>query len=316
MLNLKQINFQQELYKLLDEDSDDEDGICQITGLPLNDTKVILDCNHHFNYDALYKEIYTQKFIHKSYDFNLLSKNAKDMIRKSGLDYFIKCPYCRNVQLNILPYNEELGLKKVYGINSLDKNLKPNRPLNNFANPSNEISYVYNGILFKIGDCCQKINNSFGDFCANAYVASIPNTELTYCKYHYASNLSKHKQAEKQAEKKAIKKKLADDKLAEKERILNERKKLFEEKNAERLKNGLPMLKRLPPMLKATSILNESKENVVEQPTQTIQVYVPEESFGITTCKSILKYGPNKGKFCGCTLIQGDGLCKRHSPKI
>ena len=45
------INFQEELYKLLDEPSDDENDICQITGLPLTEKYVILECNHHFNYD-------------------------------------------------------------------------------------------------------------------------------------------------------------------------------------------------------------------------------------------------------------------------
>jgi hypothetical protein len=45
------INFQDELYKLLDIESDDEDKLCQITGMPLTDKHVILECNHHFNYD-------------------------------------------------------------------------------------------------------------------------------------------------------------------------------------------------------------------------------------------------------------------------
>ena len=51
------INFQDELYKLLDVDSDDEEELCQITGIKLTDKHVILECKHHFNYDALYKEI-------------------------------------------------------------------------------------------------------------------------------------------------------------------------------------------------------------------------------------------------------------------
>ena len=56
------INFQEELYKLLDEDSENEDELCQISGLPLKDKFITLECNHHFNYDALYREIYKQKY--------------------------------------------------------------------------------------------------------------------------------------------------------------------------------------------------------------------------------------------------------------
>ena len=48
------INFKDELYKLLDVESDDEDNLCQITGGQLTDKHVIIECNHHFNYDALY----------------------------------------------------------------------------------------------------------------------------------------------------------------------------------------------------------------------------------------------------------------------
>ena len=111
------INFQEELYKLLDEESDNEDELCQITGLPLKDKFVTLECNHHFNYDAVYKEIYKQKYEFKTYDLNSLQKNDLQKFRDSKLDYFIKCPYCRNLQFTILPYYEELGLKEIYGIN-------------------------------------------------------------------------------------------------------------------------------------------------------------------------------------------------------
>lgn len=309
-----QLKFQQELYNLLDEDSDDDDnGMCQITGLPLlKDTSVTLECKHHFNYEALYTEIYTQKYEHKSYCYELLTPKGKQDFRKSKLDYFIKCPYCRNIQFNILPYYEELGLEKVYGINSLADNL-PNTI--RLVNPANIIQKSNHSIekfefnmydtTFKFGECCKKIN-AFGDNCPDIYVAPIPNTKLSYCKKHYNFYLTKYKLAEK--------KKLVDAKIAEKSIIMNERQKLFEEKNAERLKKGLPMLKRLPPL---------SKANIVEQPTQTIQAYVPEEAFKeefkeekITGCNAIIKSGLNKGKHCGCKNINAEGLCKRHIPKI
>ena len=94
--------------------------MCQITGLPLIEKSVTLNCNHHFNYDSLYKEICRPKSDFKTYDTDKLSNKDQQKVRSSGFNYFIKCPYCRNIQFNILPYYEELGLEKRYGINSLD----------------------------------------------------------------------------------------------------------------------------------------------------------------------------------------------------
>ena len=300
------INFQEELYKLLDEDSDNEDELCQITGLPLKDKHVILECNHHFNYDALYKEIYKQKYEFKTYDSNSLTKKDVLKFRDSKLDYFIKCPYCRNMQFSILPYYEELGLKQIYGINSLDKTL-PNtiimhNPSNNQANVYyGNPNYTFNmyGVTFKSGECCQTMN-SFGDTCSQKYICTIPNTQLSYCKYHYRGGLKNYKMSEK--------KKIIDAKLAakkEKEAKSNERKKLLEEINTERESKGLAPLKRLP-------VVKNHVENVVEQ-GQQIQQYVPEED--VQMCVAILKSGPNKGNQCGCKKIEANGLCKRHSPK-
>lgn len=300
------INFQEELYKLLDEDSENEDELCQITGLPLKDKHIVLECKHHFNYDALYKEIYRQKYEFKTYDPQALPKKDLQKFRESKLDYFIKCPYCRNIQFTILPYYQDLGLKEIYGINSLDKTL-PNTILlhnsysNNQSNPyygnPNHTFKMY-GVTFKSGECCQSINN-FGDKCNQKYVSQIPNTQLSYCRYHYRGGLKSYKMSER--------KKILDAKITakkEKEDKMNERKLQLVELNAEREAKGLVPLKRLP-------IVKKKIENIVEQ-VQTIQQYVPEEDNG---CNAILKSGPNKGNKCGCKKLEANGLCKRHSPK-
>ena len=61
------INFYDSLYNSLDYDSDKEDNskkqICEISGQELKDRFVTLECNHTFNYDALYTEICKQKFV-------------------------------------------------------------------------------------------------------------------------------------------------------------------------------------------------------------------------------------------------------------
>ena len=300
------VNFQEELYKLLDEESDNEDELCQITGLPLKDKHIILECGHHFNYNALYTEIYKQKYEYKTYETCDLSEINLAKFINSKLDYFIKCPYCRNIQFTILPYYQELGLTEIYGINSLDKTL-PNTIINCYNSKPTSDYYLNNhqyhkfGVLFKAGKCCEKINN-FGDICLNKYCATILNTQLSYCKHHYKCGLNRYKMLEK--------KKIIDAKLAakkENEEKLNERKKLLEEINYDRVSKGLVMLKRLPIIKKNI----ENIENIVEQ-EQTIQPYIPEYDSG---CIAILKYGLNKGKHCGCKKIESNSLCKRHIVK-
>ena len=302
------INFQEELYKLLDEDSEDEDTLCQITSLPLKDKSVTLECKHHFNYDALYNEIHKQKYEFKTYDTHTLTKKELRKYNDSKLDYFIKCPYCRSIQFTILPYYEELGLKKVYGINSLDPTLKTApfstnkygtsdsyQPKLHYGNK--DYTFKAFGKTFKWGQCCQKtpVNNAL---CSRQYVANIQNTDLFYCRFHYKNGVKDLKMEQKQEE-------IAKKFVLKKEK-LDERKKLFEEKNAEREAKGLPPLKRLP-------VIKKKVENIVEQQNNPIQQYVPDlAQFG---CNAILKSGPNKGKLCGCIKIQENGLCKRHLPK-
>jgi len=288
------LNFYDELYKSLDDDDDDETNICQITGLPLIEKSVTLECNHCFNYDALYKEICRQKYDFKTYDTHTLSNKDQQKLRNSGFNYFIKCPYCRNIQFTILPYYEELGLELKYGINSLDTTL-PSAPTTN--------TNTRFGVTFKKGLCGHKYAIS-GHLCGGWLTALIPNTNLSYCKYHYRSELKNHKLLEK---KKILdeKNKKKEELKNKKEELLNERKKLFEEQNIERVAKGLPLLKRLP-------VLKKKVENVIEEQNQPILQYVPEENNG---CHAILKSGPNKGKHCGCKKLEANGLCKRHSQK-
>jgi hypothetical protein len=294
------LNFYDELYKSLDDSDDDETNMCQITGLPLIDKSVTLECNHCFNYDALYKEICRQKYDFKTYDTHTLSNKDQQKLRNSGFNYFIKCPYCRTIQFTILPYYEELGLEKKYGINSLDTTL-PSAPISKtYYKGQDNHTFTRFGVTFKKGQCCHTTNYE----CISSYVALIPDTNLSYCQYHYRINLKNYKLTEKKKildEKNKVKQELKN----KKEELMNERKKLFEEKNIERVAKGLPPLKRLP-------IIKKKIENVIEQQNQLIPQYVPEE---INGCHAILKSGPNKGKQCGCKKIEASGLCKRHIQK-
>jgi hypothetical protein len=296
---LDKINFNEELKKMLSEDSDKEEELCLITGNQLDEKySVKLECNHMFNYEALYKEIIKQKYDFKTYHTTYLSGNELIKFRDSKKDYFIKCPYCRCIQFSILPYYEELKLDKRYGVNTLDKTYNY-VPVQSFSNHS----FTMYGNSFTSGQCSFiniYINNNELKKCNQKYVAKIPNCDLSYCKYHYRIGLKKFKLE--------VKNKLLEEKnklLEAKKKIQEEKIKKLEELNIERLSKGLKPLKRLP-------IIKKVIENVV-QPGGPIAIYNPNEQ-GLQVCQAILKSGVNKGNICGCKIFENQ-FCKRHSNK-
>ena len=298
------INFYDELFKSLDDiDSEDDTTLCQITGLPLVDKSVTLECSHHFNYDALYREICRQKFYFRTYEVNTLIKADQQKFHESELDYFIKCPYCRSIQFTILPYYEELALEQKYGVNSLDKKLPNSVSIHNQCGPyygSDNYTFNMYGQLFKKGQCCSAL-------CQTKYVAGIPGTTTLYCNVHYRIALKLHKISLKTTAL-ADKNKLKEDKLEERKKIFDERKKIFDERNTERANKGLPPLKRLP-------VIKKKLENEIQE-SQPIGQYVPDVDEPVKTgCKTILKSGPNKGTQCCCKTVNENGICKRHVSK-
>ena len=110
------INFYEELYKGLDDDDNidsNNEGSCEeclITNLPLQEDYVTLSCNHKFNYDAIFQDIYQHK---KKYVF---------MENKLFRTKQIRCPYCRNIQNELLPYIQ--GKRKVHGVNYFDETME------------------------------------------------------------------------------------------------------------------------------------------------------------------------------------------------
>lgn len=77
---------------------------CLITNEPLNEHHITLKCNHSFNYLPLINEIINQK------NYNSLEVTHLKT-------YQVKCPYCRNVQDGVIPYQEDIFPKKIKGIN-------------------------------------------------------------------------------------------------------------------------------------------------------------------------------------------------------
>ena len=253
------INFYDELYQSLDNNkTDDNTPECLITCLPLTDNSVTLECNHSFNYTPLYQEICKQKYVFKTYEQHNICSNDLHKLRDSKLDYFIRCPYCRNMQFTIIPYYPEMNLPEKYGINSLDISIRENilQPTryNSVGYGHDDYLFTHYYSVFKKGSCC-KVTYTDKDItndivlCGQKYVATILDSELTYCKYHYKNGLKEYLlglklkkiQDKKEAtlklkeDKKEATLKLKEDKKKQKD---NEKQKILDEKNALRVASG------------------------------------------------------------------------------
>jgi hypothetical protein len=153
----------EEFYKLLEEENEivDEDKCCLITKIPLEDNHIKLLCGHSFNYDAIYNEV---KY----------NKRHNSQLRT----YQIKCPYCRNIQNEILPL---IGEYSMYGVNAPDKyTMKPN-----------VCSYVFKSGVKK-GECCNK--RCYKKMCKGhlKYLYQLEKKE--FCKHKLISGKNKGKE--------------------------------------------------------------------------------------------------------------------------
>ena len=92
---------------LLNEENNDNnnENICLIDGLKLENNYITLECNHKFNYLSLYNEIVYQK-TKKILDNSRLRLNE------------IKCPYCRKISNNLLPFFKYYNVNQIKGVNN------------------------------------------------------------------------------------------------------------------------------------------------------------------------------------------------------
>jgi hypothetical protein len=180
-----------------------DEPVCQITGLLLTKGFVTLECKHVFNYMTLLKEICKQKYEFKTYKTWILNSQNNLKVLQSKLDYFIKCPYCRNVQFEVLPYYPELGIEKIYGVNSLEPNLltcvvekinerttAADASVSPFYSYYGADDFTFNhkkwGIKFQKGNCFQ---NTSCNPCHSKYVTYDTNSGHSYCCQHYLENM-------------------------------------------------------------------------------------------------------------------------------
>ena len=155
------IDFYQELNNNLNNVNKVNNNICLITKEQLTYNYITLPCNHSFNYVPLYKEVCLQK-----------QKNTHltdlEIVKLSS--HQIKCPYCRTIINNLIPYipiNDEI--QKIMNVNYPSK----------YCMTRYKCRYTFKSGKTK-GSLCDK----------NAY--EIPNKDGIYCEKHWNSNSNKN----------------------------------------------------------------------------------------------------------------------------
>jgi hypothetical protein len=202
------INFYDELYKSLDnikiEESKEhvnEKHLCLISQKPLTENYVVLECNHKFNYNAIFHDVLNHK------------KKFNTMERHSLKINEIRCPYCRNIQKKLLPHVE--GFPKVHGINYIDEE--------NINSHYLKMGYIRGKCSYQ-DEKCQK--------CDNVMVKMMITYNQSYCYTHYS--LVIHKMIKEKQEK--IKQEKMKKKLALLQKKQEEKQKKLQAKNAEKQK--------------------------------------------------------------------------------
>ena len=224
------IDFYEELYKetkkeeLIEikegiEQSNDktkEPVLCLISNMPLTENFVQMKCGHKFNYIPLYNDILNHK------------KKFNIMEHKSLKNIEIRCPYCRKVQQELLPYHKYLGVKEVHGVNYFD----PNVVLKNQCACCAHINMTF------ITGKCEYVLTEEGEECPNTSVLLLEQNKKYYCLYHkykMSNDLAKKLHLDKIAFKKKQIEEEKQKKLEEKMKAKEEKMKAKEDANSIKL---------------------------------------------------------------------------------
>jgi hypothetical protein len=296
------IDFFSELYKSLDIEENDQkteedNNVCLITNQPLQDKFVKLECGHKFNYIPILNDIknHKQKFNHMEGGNTKLKSNE------------IRCPYCRNKQSGVLPYYEELEIKKINGVNFYDPSLNvavhdsytSNFPKCKYLTPN--LAYDANGINpVELGSKYSGKNCKFftcynsGHYHISQLIPTYTDSEMVTCCYHKnkivkQNNLNLKNKAKEEAKK--IKDEAKQKAKEEKEKAKEEKEKAKKEKIHKKNKtkeNEIIGLITVLPIDASNNVLNDG-------------------------CIEIIKSGIKKGLQCGAKKLISDGYrCKRH----
>uniref|UniRef100_A0A6C0DIM3 Uncharacterized protein n=1 Tax=viral metagenome TaxID=1070528 RepID=A0A6C0DIM3_9ZZZZ len=244
---------------------DADNNCCMITNMPLQENFVKLQCGHLFNYGPLFKDLlnYKKKFNNMEQSKYKLKYNE------------IRCPYCRKIQNELLPYYDNLSYPKECGVNYLDPN-KSNYILE-CINEKNQCKYEH--VMFDDSGNVLFTQKCFKYGFTHSILKEKYNLNINYCYSHKQFIMKELK--EKAKEKiKQDKEKIKQEKLKIKEDLI---KAAMEKKNLEK----------------------EMKKNAVVKIDET---KIAENAI---TCSEIVKSGQRKGLSC-LTKVYKDCLCKRH----
>lgn len=171
---MNDIDFFSELKKELSTNAINLDNKCLITQTSLNDNYITLGCGHNFNYIPLYNEVVKQKTRFNSFETTVLKLNE------------IKCPYCRTINKQLLPFIDISGVNIIRGVNFPKKfSMKLYSCEWEFKNGKNK------------GTCCNQsaIKTDVGCFC-NKHYKKMLNNKLPIiedykiiCKHYKISDL-------------------------------------------------------------------------------------------------------------------------------
>jgi hypothetical protein len=308
------IDFFSELYKSLDEEeeehkTEEDSKLCLITNKPLIDKFVELKCGHKFNYVPLYKDIYNHKIKFNSMEASNGSLKGNE----------IRCPYCRQKQVGLLPYYEHMGVKKIGGVNFLSETEAVC-----FIN-----SYYYGKCDYTKCNPCynealveHKISNNKLIKCHYNHVSKLEHNNKSYC-YTHKKEMNKIFVKEiKQQEKQKIKddkQKVKEDEKINKQKVKEDEKLMKKSKKIEQLmaKQGAQGFTGATGTQGFIGQLFIEEENI-KMPSKDIQLNTTnnlDENVIISKtkliCVEILKTGLNKGNQCS-QPIYNEEMCKRH----
>ena len=202
------IDFYKELSKLNDDENIDGTDLCLITNEQLKENYVTLVCKHSFNYVPLYNDVLNKK------------KKYNSMERCSLKCRQIRCPYCRNVQAELLPYYKIEGIMKIHGVNHYNERDELSEECRNYR-VNNDYTKGECGFI-SIAKNSEGVTSE--QFCSNNYVKKLSFDGKYYCAQHrlcvvkiYLAEKKQKEKDDKKKEKELAKQKVKEGKKKEKE---------------------------------------------------------------------------------------------------
>ena len=140
------------------------DDICLISQEPLDSTFIELKCGHKFNYIPLYNDIKLHKLKYNNVESYKLKYNE------------IRCPYCKIIHDELLPYNSICGDPPTFGVNSPLHNVneEDSHAANKVLNPKQCTAILLKG-KNKGKQCCNNKTLLSYQYCARHYKKYIIN---------------------------------------------------------------------------------------------------------------------------------------------